>query len=243
MVDSMFGFPRHEGATLLRNIWSADAPPVSPTALDDEFDDATLDGKWSEFDPNGILTVSESSVYKAAVLSEATRAGDNIVGLHQTIPAGDFTIWTKVSALALRKNHHLFGLALWENPADVSKTLMTNNLTINGTNTLWEVCKFNNHNTFNSAPLSVAVNYQTHVYLRIKRISTDYYFAYSTDGISWMEYNGALNPLATPTTFGIFSSNVNTGITIRAIFPFFRYIASAVAVSGVLEGNAVGIYS
>ena len=232
------------GPTLLRNIWSADAPPTSPTTQDDEFDDASLDGKWTEFDPNNILTISESAAYKGVLFSQVTRSGDNLVGLYQTIPSGNFTIWTRISTLALQKNFNLFGLALWENPADVSKSLLTNNLTVNATNTLWEICKWTDHNTFATpAYLSAAINYQTHIYLRVRRNGTNYYHGYSTDGISWMDFDGAANGLAVPTEFGIFMSNVNTGITMAMLCPFFRYVASDVGVTGILTGNLVGIYS
>ncbi len=227
------------GGTALKRIWSPDMPPASPTTQNDEFNDGSLDVKWSEFDPNSVLTVSESSTYNLVSLTQATRAGSNITGIYQTIPAGDFTIWARVSMLVQRRNYFLTGLALWENPADTSKSITTIGLTSNASATLFEIIHWTNHNTFNSAVLTINIDLQTHAYLRVRRASTSYFAAYSTDGISWWEFGGDIGPLATPTKFGVFTDNEAMTVDGVGVFPFFRYLASDVGTYGIMPGALI----
>lgn len=232
------------GYTTLKTVWNPDATPASPSAYDDEFQGGSgglpASGLWTEFDPNSILTVTEESATKRLQFSTTTRTGDNLVGIHQSIPAGDFTIWTKVSSFGFRNNNNYAGLGLWENPADTSKSIMVNGLTINPTSMLWEGTKYTNHNTWNASSFSYTIYHATSLYLRIRRNSTNYFHGMSMDGISWYEYGtSAFNPLATPTKFGLILNQNNTGQTLKNVFGFFRYVASDVGLTGVMNGNLV----
>lgn len=230
-------------STPLKTIWNVDAPPNSPTSQDDEFDNGSLDVKWSEFDPNTVLTVTESAANKQLILDQSTRAGTNITGIYQTLPAGNFTIWCRVALASLRQGATLTGLSFWENPADTSKSILTHGITMNATNILWEVDQWTNHNTFSAAPVSAAMNFQPYGYFRTRRNGTSYFHAVSLDGLGWYEYPIAVNPLATPTAVGLFMDNENLGVTVNSRFNFFRYVASDVGTTGLLSGQLASIYA
>jgi hypothetical protein len=85
--------------------FSPDAPPVSGTSVDDEFDQnpigrvgsggIAIDSKWTLFDPDGLLT---SNTLTAGVFADGFHLGTNaasadntIIGYYQTIPA--YTSW------------------------------------------------------------------------------------------------------------------------------------------------------
>ena len=55
--------------------------------------------------------------------------------------------------------------------------------------------------------------------------------------MGWYEYGTTTNPIETPTAFGLFVDNENTGKEILGNFPFFRYVGSDVGNNGILNGN------
>ena len=225
----------------IKTVWNPDTSPSSPSAYDDEFDGGSggmpTSGLWTKFDPASKLTVVEDSTYKLLQLQAATHSGNGITGIYQTIPAGDFTIWTRLALMGTRTNYLTAGLALWENPSDTTKSITINSLNMYSSFTSWEVAKYTNYTTYNSNPVAYTGHTLSHVYLRIRRNSTNYYHAMSLDGIGWQEYPTAVNPLATPTKFGVYVDNVGTGITNYANFSFFRYTGSDLGVTGMLSGR------
>jgi len=229
--------------TLLKSYWSVDAPPVSPTSQDDEFDDGSLDGKWTEYDPNSVLTVTESGTYKHLILSCVTRTGFNPVGIAQTIPAGDFTIYGLLKFRSTITDYTIAGLAMYEDITDVSKDIIIFGASPRNAETPLGVLYYTASTTFSSQTLAFPADFlPTSLYLRIRRNSTNYFYDISSDGISWIGNAAAVNPAFTPTKFGVALDNANTGITITASFPFFRYIASDVGINGILAGQVAGIY-
>lgn len=224
------------GGTVLKTVWMPDAPPASAGSIDDEFDADSLSGSWTEFDPNSLLTATVDSGRNLLKLVQSTRSGDNLCGLYQTLPAGDFTAWTRVTIQAPIKNYTLGGLCLWEDPSDTSKKLFTEHLVFNGSITRVEAIEWTDHNTGAVPEFGYDLPQITHLYLRIRRNGSNYYLAYSLDGLSWREYDGTRNPTFTPTKVGLFSNNVNLGQNTQVTFSFFRYVASDVGQQGFLDG-------
>jgi hypothetical protein len=69
-------------------------PPDTPSSYDDEFNDATVDPKWTEFDHGSDVTPVEAGTsLTLAVDSSSFRA----VGMIQALPAGEFTLVTRVN--------------------------------------------------------------------------------------------------------------------------------------------------
>lgn len=229
------------GSTLLRNMWNTLAPPASATSQDDEFDNGSLDGKWTEFDPNNVLTVTENSTTKGIDLLATTHSAFQLTGIYQTLPAGDFTIWTRVSAMGQNVNYLLTGLALWEDPSDTSKDLQVASISPRNAGITVSVLDYNDYQNIGPTRWEAALSPNNSMaFLRIRRNSTNYYWEISSDGVGWFG-TGVLNPSFTPTKMGIFIDN-SQGITCKSFFPFFRYVASDVGVTGVMNGRATGIY-
>ncbi len=203
-------------------VWSPDAPPVAPSDLDDEFDDASFDAVlWTEFDPGGLLAVSENET--GLILDGATQAGDDLCGIYQPIPAVDFSITAKLALVAPEVNFSAVALALWDDATNPAEDLYTWQLTYRAADQVLDVIRWTNYTTFGaglwSRPVAIL---GTHRYLRIRRIAGTYYFDWSSDGLGWhLVYSGAL--VFVPNHFGIIINNVNSGITIRGIATFFRY--------------------
>lgn len=231
--------------TLLKNYWSPDAPPASPSGTDSEFDGGSsgVPSGFTEYDPGSILTVTESNTKKDVQLSHATIAGTlDIAGIYKAIPAGDFTIWTKYHFYGTSVNYAFIGLCLWEDATDSTKKIAgyglsprNNTLLNNGLYTQ------TNYNTFNTATENNFNFIQSTGYLQLRRNSTNYYLRYSNDGLSFFGGGSALNPGFTPTHFGVGMGNT-TGATLLGTFDFFRYVASDVGLNGILAGQLAGIY-
>lgn len=220
--------------------WDPDKPPASPGALDDEFSDNSLNVAWSEYDPEGKTTWTEGDGgAKATIVTTAT---DNHNGIYKTLPAGAFTAIIKVATLSLEAHRIVAGIALWENPAGNNKMAMID-IDRDGTAnfvTRLEMVEFTNHTTYSSHKIALTtIGYSEQVYLRLRRTGTNYYAEFSFNGLGWRSLNaGAAVTLGfTPTAIGLDVNNLNSGVTISVIYPFFRYIASDVGIGGVLAGN------
>lgn len=230
--------------TVLKTYWNADAPPASPTSQDDEFSNGSLDVKWTELDHDTILTVTEETTYPHAMLTAATRAGRNVCGLAQAIPAGDFTITCKAHFAGNGVNWAYYGLALWENLTATSDIYFFASQVGGGLVRNLVLHNMTDRNTFSTAPINVT-SVSTHVphsYFRIRRNGANYYYGVSPDGISWFYHSNNYNPAFTPGYFGIAVDNQATGANIIGRFDHFRYVASDVGTSGLLAGKLASIY-
>ena len=214
--------------------WEPDAPPASPDALDDEFDDASFSGDWTETDFGSRQTVAEDE--RGVVLTNPSSAG--IAGVWKAIPAGDFTIVSKLSLSALPANFAGAGLALWQDATSSSGDieLLRFLYSTNGVRRML-VTRYSQWDTFSAtlATTPVVGNFDTHLYLRIRRTGTTISRDHSTDGIGWTRLFSAV-PTFTPTHFGLWADG-SSGADQNAIFSFFRYKASDVGLGGIMEGD------
>ena len=231
--------PAAGGFTPDFTLWMPDAPPVSPSAYDDEFGDSSLSGIWTEFDPDGHLTVAE--VEAGLRLSMASHAGDNVNGVYQALPAGDFTLWTRMAMQLKTANYLQGGICLWENATDTSKKLAyLSGGYVNSLATYLQV--MNNYGSWSSTPF---ILYDSgagaaHWYLRLRRSGTTYYYDWSRDGLSWAQaYSGTL--AFTPSHMGLVLDNNNSGVDAAAVFSFYRYVGSNVGLAGIVSGDRVGM--
>lgn len=218
--------------------WDPDAPPNSASALDDEFKGILPIPAWTEFDPNGDLTFNTDN--GLLDFSIATHAGYRINGLYQTIPDGDFTITTKVSLLTIEAQYSLAGLSLWEDPANTAKGIYVFSLVASNSGTNYvQLLRMTDYDTWSATTYTITSNSLINtVYLRIRRSSTTYSFDFSLTGLGWKRlYSNTLAII--PTAFGPFGSTYATGITIKALFNFFRYQASDIGITGLLLGNLI----
>ena len=183
--------------------------PVSPTSQSDHFDDASLNVKWTEFDPGGKLTVTEANhSAKFAITSQI----NNWSGIWQALPAGDFTITAKLryeyNSLTAGK-YHYFGIVLYQ---DATNNPTTSDLVafcsylISGTR-VNQIIYFTKYDTYSSAPYAstgIAEIMPTACYFRVRRNGTTWYFDTSGDGLSWKYWATlAQGTYFVPAEFGI----------------------------------------
>lgn len=218
------------------------AQPISPeVTYSDEFDDNSLDGKWTEYDPDGAQTVAEDA--RGLVLSHAS---DNTVrkvrGIYQALPANDFTIWTYVTIGNTINPLTNAGIALFDNATDSTKPIIV--LSTSPENSRYVVTL--KHTAYNSTvtlsagsitfPLGVA-------FLRVRYVhsTTTWAFDYSSAGMIYRQFDTVTNAGLgyTPSHFGLVSYDLNNlaSTTMYAQFGFFRYTASNVGESGISEGQ------
>lgn len=227
--------------SVLKNFWNPDAPPASPHANDDEFLDGSggVPGGWTETDHGSKLTVVEDATYKHVALTHTGGAGThNIAGIYKSVPAGDFTIWTKCSMFAIGDNVDV-GLALFEDATSTTGDINTFGIRRAAPNAIqrntWAAYNATPTNNFGESLIL------TTVYLRIRRNGTTYYFDFSNDGLGWKQgsFSGSF---AVPTHMGLFVQN-NGSNTVKGTFEFYRFLASDVGINGVMAGQLAGIYA
>lgn len=229
--------------------WSIDAPPPSPSAYDDEFDDAAVAGKWTEYDPSGDITVAEVE----AGMTFVSIANNKIAGLYQDVPPAD-TDWSfvvRVQFLGVLANDQVAGIFLSE---DISSNPNTCDHETFGFGPQAAgmglfVKNWSDYQTINGVRYAVTetVPAMTSAYLRI-RLETvvpglifDWTFDYSSDGISWIEvYNR--NREFVPAEFGIYSrTNRSDGLI---LFSFFRAFPDDSDLTDIVLGDRVnGFYA
>ena len=222
-------------------LWQPDFPPASPTNYDDEFDNSLLDtALWSEFDVSTLLTVSEDAA--GLKMLQTANAGDDVTGIYQAIPAGDFSIATKISASAEDENHYHIGLALWEDATTTIDGIYHFALHYEAiASTEITVIQWTDHDTFASTLYDgpEAGDHATMQYLRLRRNGTTYYFEVSADGVGWLEvWSGTLAWV--PAHFGIaLNQNGVSNLDLAARAHFFRYVGSDVGNGGLMEGQRI----
>ncbi len=103
------------------SVWSPDSIPASPHSLDDEFNGTSLDGAWTEFDQNTLLTTAvEDSQLK---MTRAHAAGTDITGIYKAVPAvSDYSIVAKVAVQHFGSGVYVAGLFLSEDLAAAPTT-------------------------------------------------------------------------------------------------------------------------
>ena len=218
-------------------VWSPDAPPATPSAFDDEFDDATFDTDlWTEFDPGGFLTISENET--GLILDVATDPATDLCGVYQATPPFDFTITAKIHLTAVASDNSQFGLGLWNDAANPAAGLYHWRLRCSQADQGIQLVRFTNWTTWHSNIYTDSDDViGTHLYLRIRRIGANYYFSWSSDGIAWRRcHAGAL--AFTPNHFGILINNGGALGIIRGIATFFRYIDSGLF-HAILQGDRI----
>lgn len=243
--------PIQEGAPALPSFtrWWADVPPAGAHAKDDEFDDAALDIKWTEWDPAAKMAISETEV--GAEMVHTADGALHFAGMHQDVISGDYSIWTRVAQLAKftagGTANHFWGLLLLEDADDNPNT--SDGYLFGGfldnTNEGIVLCKFTAYNTYGS---TLSLTYMddipaTHFYLRIRKATATYAFDISRDGIGWKRvYSGALD--FAPEQFGLGSLNNGNvvGDDHKLAFTFFRATEATPSLLDVEDGDRAKIF-
>lgn len=229
----------------MAKVWLPDYPPASPSAYDDEFDDASLAVEWTEWDVPDDTTVSEEAYGLSLV--KATSANTYFSGLFKTAPNNDWTIWAKFSMLLNRGSNMaiLGGLLLGEdlvnNPStsDVIVMRFGYNYWLSGD--MVDAQKFASYQGDGAVGYGSVISdgvIGAHIYQRIRRASNTLYFDFSTNGIGWQNVGSTAEPFI-PAQFGVALMNLAGGISVRQVCSFFRYAAGTSTFSDVMNGQRV----
>lgn len=236
-------FKRNTESVRPSNLWDPMLPPATENSNNDEFNDSSLSPNWTEFDPNNRLTVAENA-YGLQTTKVTTGASHELAGLYKSLPAGNFTITSRVSHLSYQGagTYGYCGIALWENAANVAAKMLIYMWMRDTTNDNLFSYECTNYTTLSVAKLApVAPVWRgDSMYLRIFRSGTNYYLDYSLFGNGWMSPNAyaAITLSFTPLHMGIITDAYNTAANHLSIFHIFRYLPSMNAdFTGVLEGN------
>lgn len=157
-----------------------DMPPALPHAMDDEFNDTVLDGKWSWVN-QGTSAWTENGRYGAIDILSGT---DHIRLLVQEAPAGDFTATAKLTVLGPKVNYFNFGLCLFNSA--------------NGRRVVFGKCcrsgyagiqaiKFTSNTAFSSDAYLNGGWDSIFIYVRIRKTGTSYSLEMSADGDFWWQ--------------------------------------------------------
>lgn len=197
----------------------ADMPPSSPHANDDEFSDASVGGAWTEWDVGSKVTVTEGT-YGLKLAHVSSSGANNYGGIYRAIPAGDFTVITKMSH-SLTTSGAVAGVFvaadLGAAPSTADFHVLVHGLSSLETN--MGVHLYNDYTSFNST-INTGAYGPTHAYLRIRRVSTLFSMDYSTDGVGWYRA-GTFTPGYTAAHIGLTINN-STTVASSATFRFWR---------------------
>ena len=220
-------------------------PPTAAGAEDDEFTTvgAGAPTGWTEYDHGTQQTVSV--VQAGLVLDHPAHAGASVTGIYKAIPAGDFTIWTKVHLSALgNTNFAGAGMALFEDASVSTGDIRTHSLHIDANDTYMLNQSMTAYNSAQSTVHSSTAGVggpPEFMYLRIRRATTTYSYDFSSDGIGWQRKYTTAALGITPTHFGLIAQINGTGTGVRPRFEFFRYADSDVGLTFVMGGASVDL--
>ncbi len=157
-----------------------DEPPSVPHAMDDEFADTVMDGKWSWIN-QGTSVWTENGSYGAIDILSGT---DHTRLLVQEVPAGDFTATAKLTALGPKVNYFNFGLCLY-NSAN-SRRIVFGKCSRSGYSGI-QAIKLTSNTAFSSDAYLNGGWDSIFIYVRIRKVGTSYYLDMSADGDFWWQ--------------------------------------------------------
>ncbi|MEI7578635.1 MAG: hypothetical protein WCJ58_01190 [bacterium] len=171
---------------LVNTKFNPDTPPSSPNALDDEFDAAGLDAKWTWINQNGATaTLSQSQL----LISKSVTGGDQDMSITQdvTFPS---TITAKIAVVGDATYYHWGGIVLRESSTGKLEDIVLMSRD-NGWFYIW-YRRMTNSTTFNADVTNIGAyvaNSQTlPIYLRATVTNTQIIYEWSSLGIdgSWV---------------------------------------------------------
>jgi hypothetical protein len=218
----------------MATIWLADYPPETPHAVNDEFDDASVAGAWTEYDPDNVTTVSEAASGLVLTNSGATFG---LTGVYQAIPSGDFSIWTRA---ALRTAGVYFAAGLF-----IAQDLATNPTTADFvhaaiSNSVGIIGELRPSYAAGAASATAIADtiLPWGVYLRLRYTAATYVVAgdWSINGIGWQNYF-SYTLASAAVHMGLFTYG-NSFASQSATLAFFRCEAGN-ALTAIMGGRRV----
>lgn len=229
--DGTWAVPAGSGGS---SIFSADVPPASPSAYDDEFPAGSINAKWSTWDVAGILTKSISNNHLK--LKITGNGSDRWAGLYQAVPGSEFAIYTKMGVTGTLTN-------FMEACIFVSENLGSNPSTADFRTLEYVVGAALDQpftRTWSAYNGSASASTQWGIpaaYARMRLNGTTCSTDFSIDGVNWLEL-ATVTLGFTPVHMGLAFNNTTNGVAKDAFFKFFRCFSGA-GTSG-FDATAIG---
>lgn len=211
-----------------------DMAPSSPHANDDEFSDSSVGVAWTEWDPASLVTVTEDAY--GLKLAHASSSGNNRYGgVYRAIPAGDFTIITKLSHSFIGSGPVAGMMVAQDLASPTTADFHACVMALSSGETQVGAHLYSDYQTFSST-VATALWGPTHCYMRIRRVSTLFSFDTSSDGVGWLR-QATFTPGYTPAHVGLLINN-STAVASSAYFRFWRQTTSQ-ALDAPLNGRVL----
>jgi hypothetical protein len=171
--------------------WNPWTPPGTIHTKGDEFDNSSLDVKWSEWDPATLLTVTEDAWGVKLAHTDNPGATHSLAGIYQAFGADDeWEITTRVTITAPHGDGAFAGLGLLQDPSGAPTTSDALLFTIRSPGAsgpdIVGLHRYTDYTTFAASPGSFEWR-STEAYLCLQwKVSTAKYSAwFSSNGIGW----------------------------------------------------------
>lgn len=215
-------------------VWNWDYPPAAPSAINDEFN-AALAG-WTNV---GAVTTQAVAGGKLDLSTPGVSAAAASGGIERALPAGNFSVITRVSVVALGA-FSLSGIYIRNSVSGLIKFFSSQ--LAGGTDyrtkniSVCDYAAFNNRTGFGSN-----ITHSEEVFLRIDYDGVNLRFHFSFDGVGWILYTTlAMSSYFTggnlPDKVGLLVDPFSASVAARAMFDFFRYYNAANANTGGFMG-------
>ena len=195
-----------------------DIPPAAPHAMDDEFSDSAMAGKWSWIN-QGTSVWTENGSYGVMDLPSG---GDHTRLLVQEAPAVDFTVTAKITASGPKVNYYNFGICLY-NSANGRRIIFgkCNRSAYSGI----QAIKFSSNTTFSSDAYLNGGWDSIYIYVRVRKTGASYSLEMSADGDFWWQiFTETISTfLAAISHVGVgYFRNNTSGVTYKGRCDWFR---------------------
>jgi hypothetical protein len=215
-------------------------PPDTPSSYDDEFNDATLDPKWTEFDHGSDVTPTEAGTSLTLAVDSSSFCA---VGMIQALPAGEFTLVTRVNVSKGTPPNSIWaywaGLLLLEGDLATSPGQLWGLHRAGNGNvklSLLKIETYDNTGWYVSWPYDWDEN--TDYFLRLRGDpAVVLYLDASIDGETWYSLS-TYEADGTPVYMGIGLAVSSMECAVTAEFDFFRYRAGTDDVTDPCYGSA-----
>lgn len=203
-----------------------DTHPNSPNAQDDEFEEGTLNARWTwRNQGSATAPLSQGSV----ALTAAAASGDDLKIIEQTLPGGACRYRARL-AVDAAVNFSAGGMCILDSSS--GKLITVGQASNSGPK--YAVYKFNSVTSFNSAPYIAADSgayggTQQFVYFEIEYDGTNVFFRVSGSGVDGtfqtLFSEAAASFIGAPDRIGLFVSSNNGSLIVITACDWFRKVA------------------
>lgn len=223
-------------------MWFPAAPPVSPSAQDDEFDSGSsvLNVKWSKWDVPGILTATNDTTKNMGKLVSTSNGTVRMTGIYQAVPGSEFAVYARIAfnydgasgqgaIAALMIAGDLAGAPSTAGFHTIELDRVANSVFVRART--WT--------SYTTATTRATYSQMDACYFRIRANGTTVAMDFSVDGVGWTQID-TRTAAFTPANIGIALYNGDSGVSLTAYVDFFRVFAGAG--SSAIGATEIGRY-